>query len=308
MGLDESAVGPGCLDLPRYCELIEAAADKTGNDAFGLQFGRNLAPEGLGLLGAIALSSSTLGDALDNLARFFPCYRQNTHAFFRRSGDLCRLEYRILDGRVLRRRQDAELTMSSSLNLIRRCLGGAWTPDEVHFEHPRPETIRVHQSVFDAPIHFSMKTNALVFRDPGLSRPMPGRNPTRLQGLSDALFKVGGGPGSLSLTDQVLGEIRSRLSAGYPHIEDVADALRTTRWTLQRRLAEHGQVFSDLVETTRRRLAELHLGTVYMPIRDIAEVLGYSELSAFTRACTRWFGEPPSRVRERLQRAHRRLR
>jgi AraC-like DNA-binding protein len=37
-----------------------------------------------------------------------------------------------------------------------------------------------------------------------------------------------------------------------------------------------------------------------MPIQYIAEVLGYSEVSAFTRACVRWFGLPPSRLRDHI--------
>ncbi|MCW6510592.1 AraC-like transcriptional regulator QhpR [Lichenifustis flavocetrariae] len=291
------------LDLKRYCALFELAADQTGNDTFGLQFGRDCAPERLGLIGEIVLASPTLGAALDNLARLFAYHQQNTDAVFKRAGDVWRLEYRILDGRILQRRQNAELTLGALLNLLRRCLGPSWIPDEVHFEHPQPDDIRMHRRVFGAPVYFSMETNALVFPDPGLSRPMPGADPARMIWLRDRLIRLAGSTGTLSLTDQVAGEIRSRLPSGYPHIEDVADALRMTRWTLQRRLMEQGQVFSDLVETTRRRLAELHLGAAHMPIRDIADVLGYSELSAFTRACVRWFDEPPSRVRERIRSA-----
>jgi AraC-like DNA-binding protein len=299
-GLDQSVEGK--LDLPRYCALLELAARQTGNDVFGLQYGHDVAPERLGLIGGIALASPTLGIGLANLVRFFPYHHQNTEASFRQNANVCRLEYRILDGRILQHRQEAELTMSILLTLIRRCVGKSWAPDEVHFEHPQPEGTRMHRQVFNAPVYFSMGTNALVFRDPDLRRPMPDRNAARLQNLCETLVRLAGGTGVLSLTDQVAGEIRSRLPSGYPHIEIVADALRMTRWTLQRRLAEHGQVFSNLVEATRRSLAELYLGTAHMPIREIANVLGYSELSAFTRASVRWFGEPPSRVRERILR------
>ncbi|MCB8882715.1 AraC family transcriptional regulator ligand-binding domain-containing protein [Acidisoma cellulosilytica] len=290
------------LDLPRYCALIELAAEHTGNDSFGLQLGREAAPGRLGLLGDAALAAPTLTGALDVLVRLFPFYQQNTAAHFRQEDGVCRFEYRILDGRILERRQDAELTMATILGLIRACLGSAWAPDEVHFEHPQPAGVQMHRRVFNAPVCFSMETNALVFRDPGLTRAMPGADAIRLRSLCDELMRLACGTGTLCLTDQVLGEIRSRLAAGYPHIEDIADALRLTRWTMQRRLAEQGQVFSDLVEATRCRLAEMHLGAAHMPIQEIADVLGYSELSAFTRACVRWFGKPPSLVRARILR------
>ena len=290
------------LDLPRYCALIELAAAHTGNDSFGLQLGREAAPGRLGLLGEAALAAPTLHGALDVLAGLFPFYQQNTAAHFHQENSVCRFEYRILDGRILERRQDAELTMASVLGLIRTCLGSAWAPDEVHFEHPQPAGIRMHRSVFNAPVCFSMETNALIFRTPDLARAMPGADAARMGSLRDEVMRLAGGTGTLRLSDQVLGEIRSRLAAGYPHIEDIAEALRMTRWTMQRRLAEQGRVFSDLVEATRRSLAEMHLGAAHMPIQDIADVLGYSELSAFTRACVRWFGKPPSRIREGILR------
>jgi AraC-like DNA-binding protein len=288
------------LDLPRYCALIELAARQTGNDAFGLQFGRDGALARLGPLGEIALAAPTLGAALDNLAGLFSFFQQNTDASFQTTAGICRLDYRILDGRILERRQDTELMMTSLLRLIRHCLGAHWAPDEVHFEHPQPAGVHMHRRIFNAPVCFSMGTNALIFRDPGLSRAMPGRDPARMRQLRDELLRLVGSTGTLNLTDQVVGEIRSRLAGGYPHIEDIAEALRMTRWTLQRRLAEQGQVFSELVEATRRRLARLHLAAAHMPIQEVAEVLGYSEVSAFTRACVRWFGLPPSRLRDHI--------
>ena len=300
MGVEDQTGEP--LDLPHYCALLELAAQKSGNDAFGLQVGRDAAPHQLGPAGAIALTSETLGEALGNLARYLPYQLQNTAASFVRNGAACRFEYRILDGRVLQHRQEAELTISTILNLVRRCLGKSWTPDEVHFEHPQPPGVHVHRQVFGAPVFFSMRTNLLAFPDPGLSRPMPDRDSERLEARCATLLQLSGSTGVLGLTDQVAGEIRSRLPSGYPHIDGIADALRMTRWTLQRRLAEHGKVFSELVESTRRGLAEVHLATPHMSIREIADQLGYSELSAFTRACARWFGAPPSRVRERILR------
>ncbi|SEQ19097.1 Helix-turn-helix domain-containing protein [Faunimonas pinastri] len=302
VGIEERSVRAPreSLELRSYCALIEAAAHHTRNDNFGLHFGQGFLPERLGLIGEIALASPTLGASLENLARYFPYHQQNTQAAFRKTGSLWQLECRILDGRIMQRRQDAELTMGMYLNVVRRCLGVDWAPDEVHFEHPRPENFQAHQGVFNAPVYFNMPTNALVFSDRDLQKPMPGWNAARMRDLCEALTVLTGSTGTLGLTDQVVGEIRGQLPLGYPHIENVAEALQMTRWTLQRRLADHDQIFSDLVERTRRDLAELYLRQAHMPLRDIADILGYSEPSAFSRACVRWFEAPPSRVRERL--------
>lgn len=304
-GIDETDIRHDrrMMDLHSYCELLEIAAKDSQDDNFGLRYGRNFTPERLGLIGDIAIHSPSLSHSLGNLARYFPYHQQNTHTAFRQSDGYCHLEYRILDGFILQRRQDAELTMGMYLNVVRRCLGNRWSPDEVHFEHPKPEHWQEHESVFNAPVYFNMKTNALVFRADDLHRPMPGWSAGQVRELCDALMALMAlttSTGRLSLSQQVAGEIRVLLPDGYPHIEQVADTLRMTRWTLQRRLADEAHVFSDLVEKVRRRLARLYLGEAHLPINDIAGILGYSELSAFSRACARWFEAPPSKVRTLL--------
>jgi AraC-like DNA-binding protein len=289
------------LDLGRYCELLEVASRKTSNDNFGLHYGRDFTPERLGLIGEIAIASPTLGDALGNLVKYFPYHQQNTFTAFRRKDEFWFLEYRILDGFIMQRRQDAELTMGMYLNVIRRVLDPAWSPDEVHFEHPRPENWRDHESVFNAPVYFNMRTNALVFKEKNLSRKTSGWDTHQIRTLCDALVKLTGSTGALTLTQRISGEIRAQLPAGYPHIEDIAEELKMTRWTLQRRLAAEGQVFSTLVEETRRRLALHYLGEAHLLINDISSILGYSELSAFSRACVRWFDASPSKVRANIE-------
>jgi AraC-like DNA-binding protein len=54
--------------------------------------------------------------------------------------------------------------------------------------------------------------------------------------------------------------------------------------SIQRDLAEHGMTYKDAVELTRRSLASAYLDQRQMPLTEIALLLGYSELSAFTRA------------------------
>lgn len=286
------------LDLGCYVGMMELAAEETRNDNFGLWYGQGFTPDMLGLIGEIAMASPTLGTALDNLATLFPYHQHATETRLCRDGDLWRLEYRILDGGILQRRQDAELTMGMFANVFRHALGVDWQPEEVHFEHARPEAWREHERAFDAAIHFGQRTNAVVFRPRPLDRRMPRADAVRLQRLRDELVRVTGGTAAPGLLEGVRGEVRSRLPDGYPHIEDIAEATHLARWTLQRRLSEAGLSFSDLVDQVRRDLAALHLRQRHLPVADLAALLGYSEVSAFSRACRRWFGLSPQKLRE----------
>src|SRR3546814_5592789 len=95
------------------------------------------------------------------------------------SSDVCSsdlLEYQIVAPDILWRRQDAELSLGMFLNVIREGGGAHWAPEEVHFEHPKPQIWQEHESAFDAPVYFGQSCNALVFRPALLDRPMPSRD------------------------------------------------------------------------------------------------------------------------------------
>ena len=67
---------------------------------------------------------------------------------------------------------------------------------------------------------------------------------------------------------------------------------------LQRRLAESGTTFEEILDEVRRELA-WQLSATGMQVSRIASSLGYSEQSSYTRACRRWYGEWPRQLRAR---------
>jgi AraC-like DNA-binding protein len=285
------------LDLGSYVHMMERASFSTGNDNFGLEFGQAFKPEMLGLIGWIALASPSLEAAVVNLAKLFPYHQQATETRLVCDGRYLRLEYRILDGRIVERRQDAELTLGMFANIFRHCLGVGWAPEAVHCEHLKPDGWREHERVFNAAVHFGQRTNAIVFRRQDLSRRMPHADLKRLGNFRNELIRVAGGVGTVSLLDKLKAEIRASLPGGALGIGDVADILRLPRWTLQRRLAEQGLNFAMVVDLTRRELAAVYIRQPHVAATDIAFALGYSELSALSRAFRRWYGLSPQQLR-----------
>jgi AraC-like DNA-binding protein len=78
-----------------------------------------------------------------------------------------------------------------------------------------------------------------------------------------------------------------------PTIERVAPRLGMSIRTLQRRLHEWGHSFEDIVDDTRRDVAIERLTAGETSITETAFLLGYSDLSHFTRAFRRWTGTTP---------------
>ena len=73
--------------------------------------------------------------------------------------------------------------------------------------------------------------------------------------------------------------------------------------TLQRRLAEEGSSYQQLLTDTRRQLAERHLAEGRLPATEIAILLGYSEPSVFFRAFRQWTGLTPGEYRSQHARS-----
>ena len=74
---------------------------------------------------------------------------------------------------------------------------------------------------------------------------------------------------------------------------------------LQLRLALEHTTFEAIREETRKDAALHYLGTTGIALGQLADILGFSEQSAMTRSCRRWFGVPPSALRRDLSKGPR---
>ncbi len=299
-GIDAGALSTGSeggVALSSYVEVMERAARHSGRGDFGLLYGRGFPASSHGLVGDLALAAPSIGTALRQFTDLFPLHQEASEARLVPEGEFLRLEYRILDWRIFERRQDAELTIAMFQNLLREAYGPGFRPAEVHFEHPEPEERATHEEVFGAPVFFGQRTNAIVFSPGDLSRRMKGADAGRFARLAAEAYRRRLPQGRVPLEARVRAEIRSRLPDGSPPILDVADALGLARWTLQRRLNDLGLSYAEAVQDVRRALAASYLRQPHLSISGIAQLLGYAELSPFSRACHRWFGASPERIR-----------
>jgi AraC-like DNA-binding protein len=302
-GLDRSAVGNPLneIDLGRYCALFEEAASQTQCDNFGLRFGHRFKPKQLGAIGYLAINSPTISAALGVLCDYFPAHQEHSTLRLRDEGDLLFLHYQINAGSIRRRRQDAELSLGMFCNIIRHSLGPRWSPVEIHFEHPRPLYAKEHEILLDAPVFFSQPINAIAFRRAELDRIMPDPDP-HLFGLIEPFMRARKlrSPAE-DVVAQVRRQIEKCLPDGDPGIDKIAANLSTKSWTLHRRLRELDTSFHNLLRDTRRDLALRHLCDHDASLTEVAFLLGYSELSAFSRAFRQWTGMAPARYRREIR-------
>lgn len=294
------------LRLSAFCRLFEQAARQTKHGNFGLWFGNQFQPRDLGFWGYAAVSSPTLGSALENFVELF-AYHQECSRMALSTGEdgLMQLDYQIEAPAIIERRQDAELSLGMFLNLIRECCGARWSPEEVHFEHPKPIEAKEHEIAFNAPVYFSQATNALLFRSEILARPMPAHDARLMDMMRMCLIELGSRTtADLGLVDRVRTAVRTRLNQGSLSLDDIADEVHLSITVLRREFSTNNVSFKSLVEDVRRDLAISYMKQRQLPLSEVALLLGYSELSAFSRAFRRWTGRSPRAFRSAISAAN----
>ena len=87
------------------------------------------------------------------------------------------------------------------------------------------------------------------------------------------------------------------LPMGRASLEQVASGFGMNERTLQRQLDKAGMSFSAILNEVRRELAQRYVENTDYSMGRVAELLGYANLSSFTRWFSTQFQRAPSRQR-----------
>ncbi len=285
----------------KYAELLEAVA-RHGNPYIGLDLGESLAPAELGVIGHAMAASATIGDALAVMSRYLYVLSQSNTIRLDAGEDtvVCTYTVTILQPDLVR--QDAEFALGLIVAMIRRLSGRSFRPRLVEFSHSQCAEAKRHQVLFDCDIAFDRRRNRIHFARKVLDYPVLSADPSLLEAL---LYFLDSRLCLRSDDEDLLAKVRHLISTslgeGLPDLNQVASHLGMSGRTLQRKLGEHDVVYSDLLESVCKSIAIEYVQHTDYSITDIALMLGYNDLSAFSRAFKRWTGVGPALAREEAQ-------
>jgi AraC-like DNA-binding protein len=156
-----------------------------------------------------------------------------------------------------------------------------------------------HQEIYEAHygcrVRFKARRNSIVFRTGDLQLPFATYNAELLAILGPKYDREIARLKARQTTSSRAKWVLKRVLGGqYPDIYEVAKALRMSTRTLQRRIAEEGSSFRDLLSDARRELARLSLQHPSLGLSKTASLLGYEDPNSFLRAFRMWEGVTPS--------------
>ena len=109
---------------------------------------------------------------------------------------------------------------------------------------------------------------------------------------------------SATLGDRVRAALLELLPSGRATVQETAGKLAMSPRTLQRRLGDEATSFRQVLDGTRRDLANHYLERSSLSGAEIAFLLGFEEPSSFFRAFRSWTGDTPEQYRAAHQTTH----
>jgi AraC-like DNA-binding protein len=288
------------LGVEQQIAFIESAAQALGRDRLGFELGRDFDLRKIGLLYYVAACSGTLGEAVQRIERFSAVGNEAVVFRASKASDLViRLDY----SGVARHsdRHQVEFFLVALVRLCRSLTGLTLIPTQVTISHGRSESVRDYNAFFGCRTEFQAEHDSVVFEDQCRALPVVSADPH----LSEILVRYC--DETLSSRRKAMSSFRVRvenaiaplLPHGKPKALTIARQLNVSQRTLARRLKEEQTSFAAVLDEMRCGLALRYLEDPKLSITQIAWLLGFQEVAAFTHAFRRWTGKVPSMVRRR---------
>lgn len=299
---DDISSAENMISLNAVALVLDAAAKESGDPCLGLHWAEAYPSGATGVIGYLLLNAKSIRAGLKALARYIELHIEPIDATFEERDGVGHLEWRFAPGFTVPRVQYASFVMALTIIRVRKHAGPTWMPMGVELEHRALDCAGEVERIMGPNVRFDQPCNALRIRETVLNRSSPQAD-TRLFGLIRELGDrlLAERKASADIVQRTAKAVMDLLQAGEASLDEVASEVSLTPRALQSHLADAGTNFETILHDTRQSLAETYLRDTDLPLTEIAFLLGFSELSAFTRAASRWFGVPPRQYRQELR-------
>ena len=283
----------------RLYRLALFAKGATGDDLLGLRIGKKVRINGFGPLSYAIVSAPTARHVLQTSIKYMRIFQSHPPNAATLSTGRSNVVFEYKHPIRLRGFTNfvPDLFFASNLHTLSQ-LGADLAGARLELDYAPPD-IAAYRAEIEIPVTFKASRNRLIMPQAAIDAPLSGTFSTysRAHGrlAENVLASIASEEG---LPDRVA-EILSLARDQSLRASEVAAALNVSERSLRRRLSKMGWSFTALLAELRTELSRAYL--LEMPVRDVAELLGYCDASTFRRAFRRWTGiTPDSYLKETL--------
>jgi AraC-like DNA-binding protein len=278
-------------------ELLERSAAVAGVEDFGLRLATKRQLAHVGPISLLLRDEPTVRHAIKAFERHFLLYSE-TFAFQLEERDetaVLRAQITLAaDGGI---RQATELMIGIVFRTMQALAGDAWAPEYISFAHAAPAGRTLHYSFFKTRTLFDNGFDGIILRASDLQAPILTADAAMGRYVRQYLEGMIAQPAA-SIDANVRQLILALLPSGRCTSELVARHLGVDRRTIHRRLEARGKTFSAIVDEVRTELARRHILRERRSLTETAGLLGFGELSTFSRWFKTRFGTSAKTWRE----------
>ncbi len=308
-GLDPTAPDDRnrAISLNATAKLFELVAERLSDPAFGISYALAFPIGGSGLLGHLMMSAPTVRCLLKVAAHYMEIHTMPMQPTFEDRDTVGWFAFTWPTTFTAPQQHYTAFAVGCLVLRLKLATGQAWRPLVAEFQHrapDMPEALEAYARVFGSRLKFDQPRNSIALDQTALSKSMP----VTMAGLFDTIQELGDQKlkASQAVPDDDAAALHRLLDqlllAEEPFdLESCAAALAMTVRSLQWRLEQEGTSYEQVLVMTRIVAAERYLRDSDHQLTRIASLLGFSELSAFTRWCRKRFKMTPSAYRQSLR-------
>lgn len=299
----ETEHGDPQVPAGKVIALLERLSLQLDKPQFGIEYAHAFPVGGTGAFGYMLAHSKTMRLAVEAIARYTGIVMSSVDVLYEPVEGGGQLSWRYRIGVPSPNTQFNLFVAALVVLRLRALLSPDWSPRQVQLANLKPAAGELCDKTFGRNVSFGQPVNRLTFRDANLDRPNFAADPRLfavVKQLGDILLAAQ--KEDVDFRTTVANEIVRLLGTSHPTLKAVGEELGLGARSVQRRLAAEGTSFEGVLAQTRRAVAERLLCDTDLPLTDIAFMLGFSELSAFTRAGKRWHGVSPRQFRDARRR------
>ncbi|TNF96106.1 MAG: AraC family transcriptional regulator [Gammaproteobacteria bacterium] len=266
------------------------------DECLGIKIASMWHPSQLGALGYAWLASSTLRTAFTRLERYIRMVSGRFNVTLEESSNQFSVNIKL---EALE--QQPVLFMDGiiaiTVDMCRTNLGDDLNLKSVHFDHAEPRCAGQFYSYFRCPVIFESDANQIVFSKDDIDKTSGGSNTVMADASDRIIIDYLARMDKADIVDRVKSEIINQLPSGSLTDDSVSGALHVSTRTMQRMLNDKSTTFTNLLSEIRQDLAMKYVKDQSLSLTEISFLLGFSEISSFSRAFKRWTGKSPSETR-----------
>jgi AraC-like DNA-binding protein len=285
------------LSFTKFGRLMRVCAARTGCDHIGLLLGLRARTHHLGEVGSLMRHAPTLGQAIQDLCTNQERYIRGAVAYLTVQNGIALWGYALQQAHVEGIEIISDAATAVGFSMIRELSGAS--PDTILNLRKSPADFSPYKKLLGLVPRFNSEQTAVLFPVSLLDAPVLNAEREKRRTAEDRVARYWA-VAKPSIADRVARSLTARVLFGKTSIEELADESQMHPRTLRRRLQKEGTNFRDLLAEARFAAAEQLLMGTQMRATEIAEVLGYSDLPAFSVAFTRRVGVAPSEWRRQL--------